>query len=80
MISCEERALKTWISEDAGESTSLAEALAVAPLFGFTRGAESAVLNEVKSAVANWRTIGRAIGMSAAAIDSFAPAFEHPEP
>ena len=74
-----ERALKTWISEDAGEVASLAEALAVARLFGLSHGTKSAVLDEVKSAVVNWKTIARAVGMSAVDISSFAPAFEHPE-
>ncbi len=73
------RTLKTWISEDAGEAASLDEAVAVAHLFGLTRGAETRVLGQVKSAVANWKTVARAIGMRAWDIDSFAPAFEHPE-
>jgi len=34
-----ERALKTWISEGAGEGASLAAAIAVAPLFGLINGA-----------------------------------------
>jgi len=74
-----ERALKTWVSEEAGEAASLAEALAVAPLFGFAHGAESAVLDAVKSVVANWKITARAVGMTAIDIDHFAPAFEHPE-
>ncbi len=74
-----ERALKTWISEDAGDTASLAQAVAVAPLFGFTHGAESAVLKEVKSAIGHWKSTARTIGMSAVDINSFAPAFEHPE-
>ena len=74
-----ERALKTWISEDAGETASVVEALAVAPLFGFTPGAELTVLNQVKLAVGRWKDIAKSIGMSAADIDDFAPAFAHPE-
>lgn len=74
-----ERALKTWISEDAGEVASLAEALAVASLFGLSNGAESEVLEKVKSAIGNWKTIARHIGMSVVDINRFAPAFEHPE-
>ena len=74
-----ERALKTWISEDAGDTASLAEAVAVAPLFGFTHGTESTVLEEVKSAIGHWKSIARSIGMSAVDISSFAPAFEYTE-
>lgn len=73
-----ERALKTWISEDAGDTASLAQAVAVAPLFGLTHGAEFAVLKEVKSAIGHWKSIARTIGMSAGDINSFAPAFAHP--
>ena len=74
-----ERALKTWISEAAGDAASVEEALAVAPLFGFTSGAELTVLSQVKLAVGRWKDIAKTIGMSAADIDDFAPAFAHPE-
>lgn len=74
-----ERALKTWISEDAGETASVVEALAVAPLFGFTSGAELTVLNQVKLAVGRWKDVAKSIGMSAADINDFAPAFAPPE-
>jgi len=74
-----ERALKTWISEEAGEAASLAEALAVAPFFGLTHGNESTVLDAVKYSVANWKITARAVGMSAVDIEQFAPAFEHSE-
>lgn len=74
-----ERALKTWISEDAGDVASLAEAIAVAPLFGLTNGAEAPMLSKLKAAVRNWKTVARAVGMSAADIESFSPAFAHPE-
>jgi len=74
-----ERALKTWVSEEAGDVASLEEALAVAPLFGLTKGAEQVVLDEVKSTVTQWKAVARSIGMSSADIDSFAPAFEHAE-
>lgn len=73
------RALKTWISEEAGDTASLAEAIAVAPLFGLTQNTAAVVLDEVKSAVANWKTLARNIGMSATEINRFAPAFDHPE-
>lgn len=73
------RALKTWISEEAGDTASLAQAVAVAPLFGLSQSTATVVLDEVKSALANWKTAARNIGMSAAEINSFAPAFEHPE-
>jgi serine/threonine-protein kinase HipA len=74
-----ERALKTWISEDAGEVASLADALAVSHHFGLAHGAEFKVLDEVKAAVTKWKAIAKAVGMSVEDIAAFAPAFEHPE-
>ncbi|MDP1611758.1 MAG: HipA domain-containing protein, partial [Sulfuritalea sp.] len=72
------RALKTWIAEDSGDTASLAQAPAVAPLFGLSAPAAAAVLAEVQAAVAGWRGVAAAIGMSAADIASYAPAFEYP--
>jgi serine/threonine-protein kinase HipA len=74
-----ERALKTWISEDAGDAASIAEAVAMAPLFGLTNGSAMLVLAQVKAAVSQWKVTARTIGMSGADIERFAPAFEHPE-
>lgn len=37
------------------------------------------ILREVVSAVATWQKLGQKLGMSAAELDSFADAFEHPE-
>jgi len=74
-----EQSLKTWISEDAGDVASLAEAIAVAPLFGLINGAEAPVLAKLKAAVRNWKTVARAVGMSASDMERFAPAFAHAE-
>ena len=74
-----DRSLKTWISREAGDEASLAEAVIVAPLFGFSKGAEKIVLEEVRYAVKRWKRVARSIGMSAVDIANFEPAFEHPE-
>ena len=74
-----ERALKTWITEDSGDTASLAVAVGAAPLFGFSNGAEVPVLEQVKSAVRDWKTVAHAVGMSATDVETFAPAFAHPE-
>ncbi len=70
------RSLKTWISEDAGDDASLAAAIAVAPLFGLTKGAEAQVLAEVKAAISDWKSLARSLGMTTADIDRFTPAFD----
>jgi serine/threonine-protein kinase HipA len=74
-----ERALKTWISEQSGDAASLVEALAAASLFGISKSAAAGMLAELKSALKDWKTMARKIGMRAADIKAFAPAFEHPE-
>jgi serine/threonine-protein kinase HipA len=74
-----ERTLKTWISEDSGDAASLSDALAVADLFGLNANAAAAILDQIKKVVRQWKTAARAIGMSAVDIESFEPAFMHPE-
>jgi serine/threonine-protein kinase HipA len=73
------RALKTWIAEDSGDTASLAQALVVAPLFGLSAPAAAAVLAAAQAAVAGWKAVAQAIGMSAGDIERYAPAFANPE-
>jgi serine/threonine-protein kinase HipA len=73
-----ERALKTWVSRDAGEAASIAEAVKVSRLFGLSASA-ARVLDEVRGAVRNWRTVARDIGMSDVDIKNYESAFRHPE-
>lgn len=70
-----ERALKTWISDDAGDAASVDQALAAAPFFGFSQSAANAVLNDIQSAVKNWKSMARGIGMTAGDLEAYAPAF-----
>jgi len=74
-----ERALKTWISPQAGDAASLQEALAVAPQFQLNPAAALRVLDQVKGAVAGWESVAKGLGMTAADMARFAPAFAHPE-
>lgn len=73
------RELKTWITEDAGPQASVDPLLAAAPYFqlGVLRARQ--ILGEVEAAVARWRHVGRAVGMSELELDQFADAFEHGE-
>jgi len=73
-----ERALKTWVSKDAGESASIAEAMKVSNLFGLSASA-ARVLDEVRGAVGAWKTVARDIGMTDVDIRSYESAFRHPE-
>jgi hypothetical protein len=57
----------------------VAEALAVAELFGLDAKTSARALDEVRSAVRAWKSVARDIGMSAHDIDSYAPAFAHPD-
>ena len=70
-----ERSLKTWISDDAGDAASVDQALAAAPFFGLSQSAANAVLNDIQSAVKNWKTMARGIGMTAGDLEAYAPAF-----
>lgn len=73
------RSLKTWISPEAGDGASIAQALAAARYFGLSAAAAQSVLDEVRFAVVNWKGIARDVGMDAVDIGRFAPAFAHPE-
>lgn len=70
------RVLKTWISEESGDAASIAQALAVAALFGLNAPSSAAILAEVKKAVRGWKVLAQRIGMSAVDMASFTPAFE----
>ena len=73
------RELKTWISEETGPAASVEALRSVAPYFRITQPRAKAILGEVERAVAQWRTRGRALGMTAAELEQFEPAFEHDE-
>jgi serine/threonine-protein kinase HipA len=73
------RELKTWISPEAGPEASVESLLSVAPYFRVSRVRAKEVLKQVERAVSRWRTEARSLGMSAAELAAFAPAFEHSE-
>ncbi len=70
------RELKTWISEDTGPEASIDSLLSVIRYFRLPLPRANAILSEVKSAVAKWRSVGSAIGMTKFELDQFADAFE----
>lgn len=73
------RELKTWISEETGPEASIAALRSVIPYFQISPPRAKQILGEVERAVAGWRKVGRALGMSKAELDQFADAFEHSE-
>jgi serine/threonine-protein kinase HipA len=73
------RELKTWISEEAGPEATIEGLMSVIAYFRIRPSRARTVLAEVEKAVATWREEGRALGMTAAELDSFADAFEHEE-
>jgi serine/threonine-protein kinase HipA len=73
------RELKTWISEDAGPEATIEALMSVTAYFRILPGRAKTILSEVEEAVATWRDEGRALGMTAAEVESFSDAFEHAE-
>src|SRR5579872_1563698 len=71
------RALKTWISEEAGPQATIAALLSTLPYFRFSLPRAREILAQVEYAVAQWRTVGRRLGMTPHELDQFADAFEH---
>jgi serine/threonine-protein kinase HipA len=72
---------KTWLSEDTGPITSIDTLLAQAANFYLAGPEALAVLAEVHKAVTGWRSLAMSaeVGLSAAEVEEFAPAFEHSE-
>jgi hypothetical protein len=68
---------KTAITEDSEEPT-IALALAAAGRFGLKSAEAKRILREVFTAVSSWRKTGRQCRLSAAVLDAYASAFEHP--
>jgi hypothetical protein len=53
--------------------------MSVTPYFKISRRDAAKILSEVSAAVSRWRDEGKALGISKAELDQFAPAFEHDE-
>lgn len=74
-----QRVLKTWIAEGTGDATSIQSLMEAAPYFGINTKRACAILSSVEEAVAQWRQIGKNIGMTTQELDAFERAFEHEE-
>ena len=76
---CRSLTSKTWLSEDTGPITSVAQLLGQAARFQLKPLEATAVLAEVVKAVKQWRDVALTadVGLPQAELEDFAPAFEH---
>lgn len=76
-----DRESKLWLSGQDGPITDARMLLARAPYFALNEEQALIVLGEVYAAVSRWRQVAAspAVGLRAAELDDFAPAFEHEE-
>ncbi len=74
-----DRESKTWLSEDTGPVTSVAQLVEKAAQFQLKPNQAKEVVAEVVKAVEQWRCVALApdVGLSQAELEEFAPAFEH---
>ena len=73
------RELKTWISEETGPEATVEALLSVLSYFRISRIRANEILGRIEHALAKWREVGTALGMTNQELDRFAEAFEHPE-
>ena len=75
------RESKTWLSEDTGPITSMAQLMGQASQFSLSRDQSLAIVRQVVGAVLQWRVLGLSaeVGMTAQELDEFALAFDHPD-
>jgi len=67
------------VSAETGPEATVEALLSVSAYFRLTPARARKILRDVERAVANWRKVGRALGMSARELEAFTDAFEHPE-
>ncbi len=74
-----DRESKTWLSEDTGPITSMAQLMGQAPQFALTAEQALAIVRQVVEAVGQWRAVGQSaeVGMTTFELDEYKPAFEH---
>lgn len=74
-----DRESKTWLSEDTGPVTSVAQLLGQVARFQLKPHEAIAVLGEVVGAVKQWRDVALTadVGLPQTELEDFAPAFEH---
>lgn len=75
----EDRESKTWLSEDTGPITSMAQLIGQASQFALNADQALAIVRQVVEAVVQWRAVGQSaeVGMTTLELDEFKLAFEH---
>ncbi|NCP40977.1 MAG: HipA domain-containing protein [Rhodoferax sp.] len=70
---------KTWLSEDSGPITSIAQLLGQSSRFELSQPQAQSILEEVVAALKRWREVATApeVGLQARDINDFKPAFEN---
>ena len=74
-----DRESKTWLSEDTGPITSMAQLMGQVSQFALTALQSLAVVRQVVQAVGQWRAVDQSadVGMTTPELDEFKLAFEH---
>jgi hypothetical protein len=74
-----DRESKTWLSEDTGPITSMAQLMGQASHFALTPKQALAIVRQVVQAVGQWRAVGQSadVGMTTPELDQFKLAFQH---
>ncbi len=74
-----DRESKTWLSEDTGPITSMAQLMGQASQFALTANQALAIVRQVVEAVVQWRAVGQSadVGMTTLELAEFKLAFEH---
>ena len=74
-----DRESKTWLSEDTGPVTSMAQLMGQASQFTLDTQQALAIVRQVVEAVGQWRSVGQSaeVGMTTRELDEFKLAFEH---
>ena len=74
-----DRESKTWLSEDTGPITSMAQLMGQASQFALTADQALTIVRQVVKAMVQWRAVGQSadVGMTALELDEFKLAFEH---
>jgi serine/threonine-protein kinase HipA len=74
-----DRESKTWLSEDTGPITSMAQLMGQASQFALNAEQALAIVRKAVDAVGQWRAVGRSadVGMTTFELDEFKLAFEH---
>ena len=74
-----DRESKTWLSEDTGPITSMAQLMGQASQFALMAEQALAIVRQVVEAVGQWRAVGQSaeVAMTALELDEFKLAFDH---